>query len=160
MTAQIVGFAGDSIPAGWLECDGSTHLRTDWPNLYATLDTIFIVDADHFVVPDLRGRSIVGVGSGPGLTTRAMGDVGGEEAHVLTVAELASHTHTDTGHTHVEGTATPAVGAAITGVPVPSAVPSVGVTGSGSAVITNTGSGTAHNTMHPFLAVRYIIQAF
>lgn len=159
MIGQIIAYVSTSAPAGVIACDGSTQLRTAYPDLYAAIDPFYVVDADHFTVPDLRGRVIVGVGTGPGLTARALGDLLGEESHVLTVAELASHTHVDAGHTHAESAAAPAFGAALVGVPIPSAVPVPGITGIGNASISSTGADTAHNTMQPSNALKYGIVA-
>jgi len=161
LIGEIVTFAGPSNPsANFLPCDGSSLLRADYPDLFTVIGVNYgAVDGSHFNVPDLRGRIPLGVGSGPGLSTYTLAQTGGEEDHVLSVGELASHTHTDVGHTHVEGTATASVGAAITGVPVPSAIPSVGVTGSGNASLSSTGSGVAHNNIQPFLALNYFIVA-
>jgi len=93
-----------------LPCDGSTHLRVDYPALYLALDAAFIVDADHFITPDLRGRVIVASGNGPGLSPYAVGATGGEEKHALSQIEGPSHSHelTDPGHTH-----TPAAGTSV-----------------------------------------------
>jgi microcystin-dependent protein len=44
-------------------------------------------------LPDYRGRVIIGAGTGVGLSPRALGAVGGEEGHVLAIAELAVHHH-------------------------------------------------------------------
>jgi microcystin-dependent protein len=162
MIGEIVTYAGASSPKPtlWLECDGSSLLRSDYPDLFVVIGTIYgATDGSHFNLPDLRGRVVVDAGSGPGLTPRAVGDNGGEETHQLTVMELASHSHTDAGHVHSEGNALPAVGAAIVGVPIPSAVPSVGVTGSASANIVASGNDVPHNTMQPFLSLLYLIVA-
>lgn len=159
MIGQIIPFAGNTVPTGWLICDGSVKLRTDYPLLYAALASVFIVDADHLILPDLRGRTIVGSGTGTGLTTRTEGASFGEETHVLTTAELASHTHTDAGHTHTEGTATATLINGGLEAPASSAFPSVGITGSGNASIQPSGSGSAHNNVQPSVALEYIIQA-
>lgn len=143
----IILWAGP-IPAGGalLYCDGTSYLRADFPDLFAVIGITFgAVDGTHFNVPDLRGRVPVGDGTGPGLSPRTIGDQGGEESHTLVTGEIPSHAHT-------EVTATPTVGAAITGVPIPSAVPGVGVTGS-------TGGDGAHNNMQPFLVLSYAIIA-
>ena len=90
-TGVIVMWSGTTIPSGWALCDGTNS------------------------TPDLRNRFIVGANdasktgittqTGPGfnVTTGAIddtyepGDVGGEDAHQLTVEELAAHTHTQNG---------------------------------------------------------------
>jgi microcystin-dependent protein len=58
-----------------------------------------------FNVPNLCGRAIVGAGSGPGLTARALGATGGEETHELLAAESGVNGNGTTGtesaaHTH------------------------------------------------------------
>lgn len=161
MIGEIVVFAGSSAPvANWLACDGASYLRADYPNLFAVIGVTYgSVDGSHFNVPDLRGRVPVGVGAGSGLSTYTLGQTGGEEAHQLTTSELASHTHTDSGHAHTYVPAVASVGAAITGVPVPSAVPGVGITGTGNASISASGGDTAHNTLQPYLALNYFIVA-
>lgn len=143
VTGEIIAYATTNAPTGTLACDGAGYLRVDYPNLYAVLATPFITDADHFVVPDLRSRSVVGVGQGSGLTDRAMNDDGGVETVALTEAQLTAHNHT---------LYTPdLVSIAISG--------SGGFAASGvSLTATNaTGSSEAHENMHPFLALGYAI---
>ena len=50
----------------------------------------------NFNIPDLRGRSLAGVGTGPGLPQRALGNTWGGETMTLSVAQLPAHTHTYT----------------------------------------------------------------
>lgn len=154
MIGWILPIAVATLPANMLACDGATYDRVDYPNLYAVLDAAFIIDADTFMTPDLRDRVAIGDG-----TTFSVGDSGGEQTHTLTVTETPAHSHTDAGHTHVEGNAVPAVGAAIVGVPIPSAVPGIGTTGVGNANLANTGGGGAHNNLQPYLTIRYGIIA-
>jgi microcystin-dependent protein len=162
LIGEIVTFAGIGTPSSlWLPCDGASLLRATYPDLFTVLGTTYgAADGTHFNVPDLRGRVVLGVGSGPGLSSYSLGDSLGEETHQLTGGELASHTHIDSGHSHTEGNAVPTIGAAITGVPVPSAVPGVGITGVGNASISNSGSDTPHNNIQPSLALSYWIVAF
>jgi microcystin-dependent protein len=135
--------AAAAIPDYALACDGSIYNRVDYPELYSVLDSAFIIDADSFHVPDLQGRVPIGAGSGGGLSSYAIGDTGGEESHTLVSGEMPSHVHT-------EITASPSVGAAITGVPVPSAIPGVGFTGSA-------GGDGAHENRQPYLALAWYI---
>lgn len=157
-TGWIVPFGGATLPTNALWCDGASYLRSAYPLLFGIIGTVWgAADSSHFNVPDLRGRAPIGVGSGSGLTPRSLAATLGEETHVLTTAELASHSHTDSGHAHTEITALPAIGAAIVGVPIPSAIPGAGVTGIASAAISSTGSDSAHNNMQPSAATNFII---
>lgn len=56
-------------------------------------------------VPKVLARAMCVAGAGTGLTARALGVIVGEENHILSIAELASHTHVATvdehgGHSH------------------------------------------------------------
>ena len=103
LTGEVRALATATIPSGFLECDGSSYLRTDYAGLFAAIGTTWgSIDGTHFNVPDYRGRALLGAGTGSGLTARSLGQTGGEETHQLTTAELAAHNHgiTDAGHTH------------------------------------------------------------
>lgn len=155
-----VASASNPNPGHWLACDGSSLLRASYPDLFTAIGTAFgAADGTHFSIPDLQGRTSVGTGTGSGLSARTLGDSFGEETHVLTTAESASHSHADGGHVHAEGIAAPALSAAIVGVPIPSAVPAVGATGLGYAALSSTGGDGAHNNMQPSLALNYYIVA-
>jgi len=157
MIGEIVAYAGATSPLSglWLVCDGTSLLRTDYPDLYSVIGTTYgAADVSHFNLPDLRGSVLIGQN-----TTYPIGVPVGEAQHTLIVAETPSHSHTDTGHVHTEISATASLGAAITGVPVPSAIPSVALTGSASANLTSTGGDGAHNNMQPSLPITYLIVA-
>jgi len=152
LAGVILPYASAVCPTFALPCDGTVYNRIDYPVLYGVLDSVFIIDADTFSVPDLSGRVPVGEGGG-----HAIADVGGEETHVLTLSESPGHSHADTGHTHTEGIAVPTLIAIGAGVPAPSAVPGLGITGVGSAALTSAGGDGAHNNMQPYLTVKYCI---
>lgn len=158
---EIICFAGSTSPdARWLLCDGASVLRADYPDLFAVIGTTYgSADGSHFNLPDLRSRIPLGAGTGSGLSTYALGATGGEETHTLTNAESPTHSHTDSGHSHTEVTAIASLITIGAGVPTPSAVPGVGVTGTGFASIGNSGSGGAHNNIQPYLALNYLIVA-
>ncbi len=159
LTGEIRMYGGATAPSNWLLCDGTSYLRSDYPTLFNVLGSSFgSADATHFNVPDMRGRAPVGAGTGTGggasgsglptggsaLTARTLGAWVGEETHVLTTAELASHTHSVA--VQYGGTSNTTAGA---GVGYASSVP--GTSGS-------TGSDTAHNTMQPVMTVNFIIK--
>jgi microcystin-dependent protein len=158
-TGTIIAYAGLAAPANTLPCDGSSYLRADYPNLFLKIGVIWgSADSDHFNVPDLRGRTLVGLGTGPGLSPRTIGSESGEEEHQLITAEMPSHSHADLGHSHtipffvLTGTAVPPPVDGGTQLPLITST-----TGVGNAALTNTGGDGAHNNMQPFAVVNYAI---
>ena len=144
---EIINYAGPTSPdPKWLSCDGSSLLRVDYPDLFNVIGTVYgAADGTHFSLPDLRGRVSVGSGTGPGLSTRALGDSFGEEDHILSVGELAAHVH-GTGNSALLGTSVPPPLDALGPNPLPA------VTGS-------TGNDDPHNNMQPSLAINFLIVA-
>ena len=167
-TGVALDFAGSTAPVGFLLCDGTSYATSAYPALFNVLGYTWGGSGANFNVPDSRGRASIGVGQGSGLTNRTLAATGGEEAHAISIAELAvnthtqnSHTHTDSGHTHsIPNYAFAGASGGATNV-----VSGSSATGSASANIQattatnqNTGSGTAHNTMMPFIAYNKIIK--
>src|SRR3990167_1707849 len=91
----VVCYAGAAAPSVWLLCNGDAVSRTTYASLYSAIGTTFGPGngTTTFNVPDARGRATVGVGTGAGLTARALAATGGAETHALSEAELASHDH-------------------------------------------------------------------
>ena len=86
----------------------------------------------------------VGEGTGPSLTTRALGFVFGSETHQLSVDELANHSH---GYVNTARLSPGQQGASFT-------EPNHGeVIGTSS-----TGGSLPHNNMQPGLVISYIIK--
>lgn len=158
-TGAIIPFGGGLLPTGWIPCDGRSLLRADYPNLFAAIGTVWgAVDGSHFNIPDLRGQTLVGQGTNPSTgTSFALGSYGGEEKHTQTLSELATHSHTDAGHTHVESGSGPNATTVGPGAPQPTAIPVPAVTGIGNASIQNAGSSTPANVMQPYAVINWAI---
>jgi microcystin-dependent protein len=154
LVGLIMPVMTSSAPAGTLVCDGTTYLRADYPNLYAVLDAAFILDADSFVVPDLRDRFVMGTSA-----TATPGTTGGSGETTLTVGQLPAHTHTTQAHTHTEITAGPTLITIGPGAPAPSAVPGAGITGPATVIVDPTGSGDPVSIVPPFVALMYVVVA-
>ena len=85
-----------NVGNGWLECNGQEVSRTTYAALFTAIGTRY-GDGDGsttFALPDFRGRSPIGAGTGSGLTNRDINTKYiGEESHTQTAAELVAHTH-------------------------------------------------------------------
>lgn len=91
MIGDIVWSAASSRPNSLL-CDGSEYEAADYPELFALLPEALKTE-DTFVVPDLRGRALIGAGQGIGLTERGLAEELGTEAETLTIDQMPSHNH-------------------------------------------------------------------
>lgn len=103
----ILDYAGNTIPDGYLECDGSAVSRTAYPRLFAAIGTLWGAGdgSTTFNLPDLRCRSAIGAGPNGANTTdywgayaassnnMPMGQRGGQAKHTLTESEMPEHTH-------------------------------------------------------------------
>jgi microcystin-dependent protein len=101
MTGEVRMWAASAVPNDWLECTGAAISRTTYVNLFNVIGTTWGVgdNSTTFNIPDMRGRAPIGVGTGTGLTVRALASTVGTETHALTPAQTAvkGHSHTFTG---------------------------------------------------------------
>lgn len=160
---SLIAYAGATPPDGYLNCNGAAVSRTTYADLFTAIGTTWGTGdgSTTFNVPDLRGRTLISSGTGSGLTNRTLGTQNiGEETHVLTIPELASHSHTQDAHSHA---GVPVVstthGAAGADIDVNAFVnDATGSSNNSTATNQSTGSGTAHNVMQPSAVVNYIIK--
>lgn len=150
MTSMLIGsviWVAGNAPIGTLICDGTTYDRVDYPVLYAALSPVYIIDADTFRTPDLRGVFLRGSGNG-----LSVGDNGGEAEHTLTESEIPAHQHTSPPHSHTYVPPVINVDIEAPGVPDPIAA-GIGFptnTGETSVTTNSTGGGEPHNNLPPF----------
>jgi len=87
-------------PRGWAQCDGQLMSINQNSALFSLLGTTYGGDGrTTFGLPDLRGRNMVHQGTGPGLTTRQLGQKSGVETVALSVNYLPWHRHALFGST-------------------------------------------------------------
>src|SRR5262249_48331982 len=91
---EIFASGFNFAPQGYAFCDGSVMSIAQNTALFSLLGTTFGGNGQTtFALPDLRGRVGIKFGQGPGLSPYSLGEVGGDEAVTLTVAEMPSHAH-------------------------------------------------------------------
>ena len=87
--AEIRLFSFIFPPKGWALCDGQLLPINQNQALFSLLGTTYGGDGRvNFALPDLRDRAPIHVGDG-----HTLGERGGENAHTLTLPEMATHTH-------------------------------------------------------------------
>ena len=170
-TGAVVEWLGSTAPTGWLLLEGGTigdagsgatvRANADTEALY-TLIYNSMADAQAPVsggrgasaaadfaagktitLPDVQGRTVIGTGTGSGLTARTHGDTDGAETHQLTESEMPSHTHSVPATTNAAGG---------------SSIPKINFNVPTSETTGSTGGDAAHNNMQPWIAFRKIVK--
>lgn len=151
-TGKVEITAGSAAPTGWLLCDGTSYLRTDYPALFAAIGTTYgAADGTHFNVPNAKGKVIVGRDAAQ-TEFDTLGETGGSKTQALTVAQLPAHGHTQRAHT---GAIASGGGSAIAGMTLAGGeVPGTPA----QQQTTDTGSGQAHNNLQPYIVMNYVIK--
>lgn len=94
LLGSIILFAGTFAPRGWAFCEGQLLAISQNQALFSILGTTYGGDGrTTFALPDLRGRSPVHQGTGPGLGAHPLGEKYGHESVTLNVTQLPSHSH-------------------------------------------------------------------
>ncbi|WP_235982963.1 phage tail protein [Kordia aestuariivivens] len=155
---KTVSFA--TVPSGWAKCDGQLLNISDYGVLFNLIGTTYGGDGTTtFALPDLRGRSPIHIGNGPGLSAINLGQSDGAETKVLGVTELPSHTHS--GAIKVsnviadDDVAGSNVSIGASEIYVESAANTDLATG--TVTLSDTGDGQAFDIRNPFLGSNYII---
>jgi microcystin-dependent protein len=158
-TGNIILWAGLNTPDGFLLCDGSAVLVSQYPLLYQTIQTKYNVPgvpAGYFNVPDLRGRQVIGRNGNtvfPDLSG-ALGGKGGATRVNMTAEMLPEH-----NHTMRRGTAQPPQSG--NPFPTPAKVPITTAVDSGTVVYDSSGNPITQQPLiivQPYLTMKFIIK--
>ena len=173
------GAASIPLPPGWLLCFGQQVSTTTYAALFAVLGNLYGAGVGTFGIPDYRGRATYGQdnmgGSAANRITIAglnfdgtiLGNVGGNQNHTLTTAELAAHNHgiTDPGHNHTlsAGNLLQDFGGPGqqygSGTPFAQKASPIANSNTTGITINNAGSGNAHTILSPAIITNKIIFA-
>ena len=158
------------MPNGWHLCDGQALPVNQYQALYALLGNRYGGNTSSFNLPNLNGRTIIGMGPAPGRSVYTIGIAGGTEMVALTdPITLPPHNHLMNAATNYDQ------GGANTNFPGNSNVPVSATQPSKNAgtvnlytntvtpvvalapVITADGAGAPHENRMPYLAMKYCI---
>lgn len=158
--AEIRMFAGNFAPRGWALCNGQLLAISQNTALFSLLGTTYGGDGKStFALPDLQSRAPMHAGSGPGLSSRFIGEQGGVNNVTLLSSEMPSHSHTLLGTNARAGVGSPdgntlnrsvgenayqtsSTGSLVTMAP---------------EMVQSVGGNQPHNNMQPYLALTFII---
>ncbi|QNQ10633.1 phage tail protein [Sphingomonas alpina] len=166
---EIRMFGGNFQPLGWAFCDGRLLAISENDVLFQLIGTTYGGDGQStFALPDLRGRLPVHMGTGPGLTTRVIGEKSGSEEVTLNVGQLPAHSHTLVASTAAATLPSPA--GALPGAVNPTATQYSFYVTPGTSTMNQTpmaatsispiGGSQAHENRMPALNISFIISLF
>jgi microcystin-dependent protein len=152
---KIVSFG--FAPSGWALCNGQLLPISQNQALFSLLGTTYGGDGRvNFGLPNLQGRAPIHEGQG-----FTLGQLGGEQAHTLTISEIAGHQHTpqgyDAGGNAAPGATTVWAQGVITGQPPHNLYSGAGNTAMNTSALANTGGSQAHDNMQPYLVLNFVI---
>ena len=102
--ASVCITAANFCPRGYADADGALLPISQNTSLFSLIGTTYGGDGrSTFALPDLRGRSPVHAGTGPGLSPITQGQRGGTETVTQSVAQMASHGHDATTSADLRG---------------------------------------------------------
>jgi len=145
-------------PYRWAVCDGSTKKIADYPSLYQLIGTTYGGDGiTTFGLPDLRGRTPIGTGQGPGLQNYTLSEAGGAETVTLTSGQLPAHSHPLDAFTQTANNANP-IDALLAGGKTAYAELTADTTVQmGAGAVQATGMSGPHENRQPYLCCNWII---
>jgi len=164
--AQILLLAFNFAPKGWAFCAGQTLAINQNQAIFSLLGTTYGGNGTTtFLLPDLRGRTPIHPGAGPGLPQYTLGQVGGTETVTLIANQLPLHTHSMLANTGASTTGLP-TGAILATGPVVATVPAItnlnvysGSTNTtmGANALAASGGNQPFSILQPFSVLNYSI---
>lgn len=156
---EIRMFTCDYAPEGWAFCDGSLLEISQNPSLFSIISTLYGGDGRRTMgLPNLQGRSPMGVGRGPGLTDRRIASSSGASYVVLNEQQIPEHKHQVTA-VKSNGAATNPEGQYLSKMKNNSLYNSTAANPAAMSLgsIQHTGNSRAHENKQPCLTVNFCI---
>lgn len=91
---QIIQGGWNFAPRGTMMANGQLLPINQYSALYALFGTTYGGNGQQtFGLPDLRGRTAIGTGQGPGLANYVLGQIQGIESVILSQTQMPQHSH-------------------------------------------------------------------
>lgn len=92
--SMISAFGCNFVIQNWGACSGGLMAISQNTALYSLIQNFYGGDGrTTFALPDLRSRTPINYGQGPGLSNKVLGQIGGRETATLTILDLPMHHH-------------------------------------------------------------------
>lgn len=154
--AEVQIFAGNFAPRSWAFCSGQLLAISSNTALFSIVGTTYGGDGRvTFGLPDLRGRSPRGEGTGPGLANVRWGQRAGLVDHTLTTNQLGSHSHVEQVSSSDASTGDAGVVAQAEDIFRPSN--DAGTLVASATTKPSAGGDQSFSILNPFLGLNYII---
>lgn len=170
MTEPFVGeiqlFGFNFNPRNWAFCNGALLPISQNTTLFSLLGTTYGGDGrSTFQLPNFNGRVGCGVGNGPGLTPRHMGETFGDNSVTLLESEMPAHTHGLNAYNQSDAThrvSAPVAGGGLSLLSSTSAKSYLGQQAPNTAFAPNMigpapGGGLPHENRQPYLGLNFCI---
>jgi len=164
--SEIRMFAGSYVPHNWAQCNGQSLGIAQNSTLYSLIGNYYGGDQTNFNLPNLQGRAPMSQGQGTGLSPRHIGETGGETTVSLDPDQTPSHTHAFMAGLRGARTANSPDPTKVLTAILPPDTSKVYASGThtpapmNSFALQNSGDGSAHNNVQPYLGILFGISLY
>ncbi|MDR0202703.1 MAG: tail fiber protein [Delftia acidovorans] len=161
---RVFGFS--FAPVNWAFCAGQTIQIQQNAALFSVIGNRFGGNGTtNFMLPNLQGRAAMGTGTGPGLSTRNIGETMGTVTETLTIAQIPAHSHGISAQGASASTAIPSgnlLAQGMQGVPPRGSARPTYAAGPATSAMAPTallpaGGSQPHSNLQPVLALNFCI---
>lgn len=154
---MCVGFT--FAPADWAPCDGRSLPISQYEALYSLIGTTYGGDGiNTFNLPDLRGRTPLGMGQLPGGSNYLIGQQGGAENVTVNSQQYPQHNHPLIGSNATGNSNKPASNLLASGQQIYNSNNPLAADALNSVTVTPApGGNQPHSNLQPYLTCTWII---
>jgi microcystin-dependent protein len=140
-------------PKGWAFCNGQLLPINQNQALFSLLGTTYGGNGQTtFALPNLQGRTPMHMGNG-----HILGELGGEQAHTLSISEIPTHAHTALASSNAGGSAVPAGNFLAKAAPANPYIAPTALGAMHAGTLATVGGSQAHLNMQPYLTISFSI---